>query len=141
MVAEGVDGIPDPAVDPVPEADPVQDHGVPQLIPLLEGTPPGAAVIGIKAIRQIDHGLDQNLNQNPDQNPDLGQDLELKRSKIQIKIRILELLKKIKKRSSNNKKDYEIDIMRPLLMWHPNHNIAGIFDYYMNCVTLKFFVI
>ena len=74
MAAEGVD--PDPAVDP--EADPVQDPGVPQLIPLLEGTPQGEAVIGIKAIRQIDHGLDQNLNQNPDQNPDLGQDLELK---------------------------------------------------------------
>ena len=78
VAAEGVDGIRDPAVDPAPEADPVQDPGVPQLIPLLEGTPPGAAVIGIKAIRQIDHGLDQNLNQNPDQNPDLGQDLELK---------------------------------------------------------------
>ena len=80
MAAEGVDGIPDPAVDPAPEADPVQDPGVPQLIPLLEGTPPGAAVIGIKAIRQILDGLDQNLNQNPDQNqnPDLGQDLELK---------------------------------------------------------------
>ena len=78
MAAEGVDGIPDPAVDPAPEADPVQDPGVPQLIPPLEGTPPGAAVIGIKAIRQIDHGLDQIQNLNPDQNPDLGQDLELK---------------------------------------------------------------
>ena len=78
MAVEGEDGIPAPEVDPVPEADPVQDHGVPQLIPLLEGTPPGAAVIGIKAIRQIDHGLDQNLNQNPDQNPDLGQGPELK---------------------------------------------------------------
>ena len=33
MAAEGVDGIPDPAVDPVPEADPVQDPGVPQGIP------------------------------------------------------------------------------------------------------------
>ena len=98
MAVEGVHGIPDPAVDPVPEADPVQDPGVPQLIPLLEGTPPGAAVIGIKAIRQIDHGLDQNLNQNPDQNPDLGQDLELKDQNPD-----LELLK-IKKRSSNNKK-------------------------------------
>ena len=81
MAAEGVDGIPDPAVDPAPEADPVQDPGVPQLIPLLEETPPGAAGIGIKAIRQIDHGLDQIQNLNPDQNPDLGQDLELKRSK------------------------------------------------------------
>lgn len=78
MAAEGVDGIPDPAVDPAPEADPVQDPGVPQLIPLLEETLLGAAVIGIKAIRQIDHGLDQIQNLNPDQNPDLGQDLELK---------------------------------------------------------------
>lgn len=102
MAAEGVHGIPDPAVDPVPEADPVQDPGVPQLIPLLEGTPPGAAVIGIKAIRQIDHGLDQNLNQNPDQNPDLGQDLELKDQNPDQNPDLE--LKKIKKRSSNNKK-------------------------------------
>ena len=80
MEAEGVD--PDPAVDPEadPVQDPVQDPGVPQLIPLLEGTPPGAVVIGIIAIRQKDHGLDQNQNpdQNPGQNQDLGQDLELK---------------------------------------------------------------
>ena len=33
MAVEGEDGIPAPAVDPVPEADPVQDPGVPQLIP------------------------------------------------------------------------------------------------------------
>ena len=98
MAVEGEDGIPAPAVDPVPEADPVQDHGVPQLIPLLEGTPPGAVVIGIKAIRQIDHGLDQNLNQNPDQNPDLGQDLELKRSKNPDQYPDLRTLKKSNKK-------------------------------------------
>ena len=27
--------------------------------------------------------------------------------------------------------------MRPLLMWH-HHNSAGIFDYYLNCVTFWF---
>ena len=86
------------AADPVPEADPVQDPGVPQLIPLLEGTPPGAVVIGIKAIRQIDHGLDQNLNQNPDQNLDPGQDLELKRSKNPDQYPDLRTLKKSNKK-------------------------------------------
>ena len=85
------------------------------VIPPEAGTPLGEVVIGIIAIRQKDHGLDRNQNpdQNPGQNQDLGQDLELKDQNPD-QNPDLRTFKKIKKRSSNNKKQGKTRVRKQL---------------------------